>query len=212
MSLSLFVIVPGFGGRHITHKIDILHHNLKLLSTQCDILDTVVFNYTNQSYNLAEQLSGICHIEEKIGPGIIGQFLYKYVQPITVAQYDYVLILLDDIKLIEFDLSRAIKIYKKYSFDILSPGLTKDSKYSYHFMIGKHRYRKYVRQTNMIELFCYLMSPNAYNKYYSMLDENSRWLWGIDHSLHYQGFKCGIIDRCTMKHYYKGESYCQNLP
>jgi hypothetical protein len=45
-----------------------------------------------------------------------------------------------------------------------------------------------------------------------MLDENTSWLWGIDYSLFYMNFKCGLIDKYSVKHYYKGQSYNNNLP
>lgn len=56
------------------------------------------------------------------------------------------------------------------------------------------------------------MSSHTYTQYYSLLDEMSSWLWGVDFALHKMGFKCGIIDKYTMKHYYIGASYSPYLP
>jgi hypothetical protein len=156
--------------------------------------------------------------------GVVGQFLYHHVKPWNYSHCDYVFMFLDDIKLSDdFKFDLLLEVHYLSGLDILSPALTLDSAHSYDYMLENHNkghdaygIRK-VRQTSILEFFCYFMSFEAYNKYYNtFLNENSRWLWGVDLALTSVGLTVGIYDYLTMRHYYQTtnhkEQYGKHVP
>jgi hypothetical protein len=122
-----------------------------------------------------------------------------------VEGYDYVLLMLDDIELQpSFNLNHFIQLYEKYNFDILSPTLTHTSEYSWPCMLQRGAD---IRDTRYAELFCYLMKPTAYARYHALLNEKSKFLWGVDLALHLHGFRIGLVDFMGMHHHLYRASY-----
>jgi hypothetical protein len=106
-----------------------------------------------------------------------------------------------------------IKIYNDNSLDILSPSLTKDSKFSHNgFMLENDRFESDLRIVNFSEYFFYIMNIKSYTRYWSLFDEKTYWLWGIDLCLDKIGFKMGIFNNFKIKHFYISESYNSSLP
>lgn len=226
---KILVVLPGFGGNNIKEKIEIFCHNLKNISKNLKdhSIDFEIFNFDKTCYNLASfnfnengnKYPNINIINENMIRGVVGEFLYKYITPSFVNQknYEYVMILLDDVMLINTDFSKMMKIIDNYSYDILSPALTHESTCHTIMKDSKNmcEITNYTcfRHVNAVELFCYFMKKDVYNKYHSILDEKTSWLWGIDFSLHNLGFKCGIVDSFLVKHMYpRGMSNYSNLP
>ena len=50
------------------------------------------------------------------------------------------------------------------------------------------------------------MTPSVYAKYYTLLDENTRTLWGVDLLMHGRGLRMGIHNNVEMVHHYSRES------
>jgi hypothetical protein len=213
--MNILVIVPGFGGHNIEQKINIFQKNVNILSNTPENynIEIEIFNFDCISYKLNNFETKRIKIRENLNKGIIGQFLFKYITPKFILNYDYIIILLDDIELDEnTNFEKVIKNYVYYKYDIISFSIKKGWPFSHYVMIQNESNNEFIRQTNMVELFIYIMNKENYIKYYQLLDEKSNWLWGIDFSLYYKYFKLGIIDKYSVKHYYKGISYNSNLP
>lgn len=145
--------------------------------------------------------------------GILGQFLYKYIKP--TENFDYIFMFLDDIKLTDsFKFDLLYDVYYLSDLNIISPALTTDSPNNYEYMlqIQQSEYdpssiRK-IRETSILEFYCYFMSMKTYRKYYeTFLTENTRWMWGIDLALTTVGFRVGIYDYLTVQHFYQTINY-----
>jgi hypothetical protein len=209
--MKLLVVVPGFGEPKLEFKSRLLRSNLeRVRDTFSGAVDVKLFNYGRDAANIA--VDGVA-VEEVVGPGIIGQFLYRHVRPQVVSGYDYVIVMLDDIELsASVNIDRMILNYEKYAFDILSPSLTRDSVYSHQYMLQREDSVKRIRITQCLEMFLYLMRPTSYTKWFNLLDERSVWLWGIDYALYNYGIKTGLMDTMTVKHHIKGASHSADLP
>jgi len=69
------------------------------------------------------------------------------------------------------------------------------------------------RVTSFVELMFYIMDSKSYTKYYEYLFFENPWVWGVDFLLYHMGFKLGILDRMSIKHYFGGTgNYSNNLP
>lgn len=207
---KLLVVIPGFGPPHQDTKQRILQQNLQRIRTTYPGYITVkMFNYGKTPYHL--QIPDIT-IQEHMEPGYIGQFLYNYVTPAIVQEYDHVIVLLDDIELSEtVNIHQILQNLNYHSLDVISPSLTKDSP-SAHPSMMESVGTATIRRVYFIEFFCYIMTPSAYTKWYSLLNKQSVWMWGVDLAMHLHGITMGIVDNVTMKHHFHQSSYNENAP
>lgn len=207
--MKLLVTIPGIGDNHFEEKKIILKNNINIIKkTFSGDIDFLLFNYSNNDFSIFENVKVI---KEK---GIIGQFIFNKLKPDSLKEYDYIILMLDDIELSDnFNIDEMINIYNDNNLDILSPSLTKDSKFSHNgFMLENEKFEGKLRIVNFCEYFLYIMSIESYTRYWNLFDEKTYWLWGIDLCLDKQGFKMGIINDFKIKHYYISESYNSSLP
>lgn len=215
--MKLLIVIPSIGNPNLEEKLKFLNHNINIIKKNIkpdnsnNIIDLYLFNYSDSDINLEIENININIKKEK---GILGEFIYKYIKPDLVSKYDYVFFIFDDITLPNnFDLNIMIKNYNKYNFDLLSPILDIKSKYSHKFMLENVRYKNKILITDFVEFFCYLMKPISYNKFFTLLNEESKWLWGVDYMYYKMAkMKCGIINDYKIIHHYKQKSYNSNLP
>ena len=225
--MRLLVVVPGFGSPRLEFKRELLKRNLRLIRSTFSAANSIhvkIFNYGTETSGISG-ISGI-EVEEIMGAGIVGQFLYRHVTPAVIEDggYDYIILMLDDIELVAakseggegFNIDRMIRNYEHYQFDILSPSLAAGSKFSHAYMLqqgeGVGEDKGVIRIAQCVEFFFYLMSPSAYQKWWGLLDEKSCWLWGIDYAFYNYGIKAGLMDGMTIVHHIKGASYVAGLP
>jgi hypothetical protein len=210
--MKLLVTIPGIGDNHFEEKKIFLKKNIDIIKrTFSGEIDFLLFNYSNNDFSYFEYLRNLKIIKES---GIIGQFIFNKLKPSDLKDYDYIILMLDDIELSDnFNIDEMIKIYNDNNLNILSPSLTKDSKFSHNgFMLENERFESALRIVNFCEYFLYIMNMESYTRYWSLFDEKTYWLWGIDFCLYKQGFKMGIVNDFKIKHYYISESYNSNLP
>lgn len=212
--MSLFVIVPGFGSPHKEKKLEILRSNLAILRSHAwTKLEVVVCAYEppGSTYEPlgSTNLPGVRWVEEK---GVVGDFIRRHASPSINA--DYMMILLDDVELQpDMNWPQLLHFQRQFQFDILSPTLTRKSKYQFEYMRTNPFEAHDIAVTACCECFCLFFPIAAYQKYYALLTPNNPWLWGFDMMLwKVFGFKIGMLNRMTMHHHYKGESYAPHLP
>ena len=200
--MKLLVVIPEYNYPHIDEKKSFILSNLDIISrTYSGEIHIILFNNSDKLTDIK-----FPNYTEVLKKGFIGQFLYNDVTLEYAIHFDHILILLDDVQLMDnVNIDQMIEYYNKYKFDILSRSLTKTSEYRQPIMLSTDD--SSISCINYLELFCYLMSYDAYVRYYNLLDENSCWLWGIDIALSLNGIKCGLIQNITMHHHYKALSY-----
>lgn len=201
--IKVAVIIMGFGEPYWNTKINILKNNINILNKYNPeyfisqyTMDKTIIN-TNIDTNIDINLN----IIKKVG--ILGQLLVDNWHPDKFINYDYIILLLDDIELQDnFDLDYIINMKNKYNLNIVSPSLTKDSLYTHKIM--KQTNDTYVlKETKFCELFCYIMDYETYKIYYEFTDRNNPWTWGMDTILcSIMKFRVGIFNNITMKHYF----------
>ncbi len=208
---SLLIFIPGFGGPKYDFKLKLLAKNINLIFKynwiKVDIIickydncDTELLKNTIETYNFND----IKVINEK---GYFGEYIIRHLNPNKTLSYDYILIMLDDIELINFDMNTLINYQIKHKLDIISPSLTCDSISGTPQMFSQSNLDFNIRVGPVCELFFYLMPSRSYDVYYDLLDIRNPWLWGIDILLNKRlGFKCGILNKIQMKHHLKNTS------
>lgn len=210
---SLFVIVPGFGAPHTSEKIRILQNNINRI-TKGDVFEKVDIRVCcydpNCTQAIPQDLWNNLNIEWIVKKGIVGQYIYDYAPPDYVKKYDYVLIILDDVELMEnIDLKKMIAYQKHMHLDIVSPSMTVTSKYQYPYMLQDKVNQYHLKIVAACEAFCYFMPVASYIKYHSIIEpKENPWLWGVDLVLwKYHGFHIAVLNHMQMHHHYKNECY-----
>ncbi len=215
--MKLLIVLPSIGNPNLEDKLKFFNYNINIIKKNINpdnsnnIIDLYLFNYSDIEINLNIENININIKNEK---GILGEFIYKYIKPELVNNYDYVFFLFDDVTLPNnFDLNIMINNFNNYNFDLLSPILDIKSKYSHKFMLENVKYNNKILITDFVEFFCYLMNSKSYNKFFSLLNDQSKWLWGVDYMYYKMAkMKCGIINDYKIIHHYKQKSYNSNLP
>jgi hypothetical protein len=202
---SLFVIIPGYGKPYEDTKKEVLLSNInRIKETFQGKLHVRVCAYDN-----AECLPESDELEVVREPGLPGDFLKKQAHPDALVDYDYVLILFDDILLQQnVDITKMMEWKAYFNLDIISPTLTHDSQHVYKYMLSAVTYH-HMRIGPCCELFCYLLDKDAYRRYYEHIDpDNNPWMWGLDLILHrHLGMKVGLLDHMNMTHLFQATSY-----
>jgi hypothetical protein len=219
MTTKLLVVIPGFGPPHTSIKLDILTSNLNLLNAASATgvftsVDVRIFCYSDDA-QVKRKLAAIQippHVNTDIIyiKGIVGEFLYKHVKP-DHDGYDYVMLLLDDIRLQEdVCFRRMLKLMDDFRLDIVSPTLTESSKILFPYMVTQRPTRFELKIVPACEMFCYFMTRDAYKRYHAYLTPENPWLWGMDLLVGNKfGLRVGLLNAMRMHHYFQRTCYDQ---
>ena len=217
--VSLYLVIPAIGEPFFDKKLDILRKNLTSLTRSPFVCVSVeCFLYTcspvlhNQLLSLLRAFVPAERVRVRTGAGYLGGFIYKYIKPLTVLNVvDYMMFLLDDIQLPpDFNVHAWIQCYVKYNLDVLSPGvkagcasqdiMKKQEDDAAQEVAQEAVELSPIRDVNFCEFFCYLMTPQVYARYYTLLDENTRTMWGVDLLMHSLGLRMAVHNHVEMEH------------
>lgn len=218
--MKLFVLVTGFGNNHIEHKVQILKNNIKkILSKSKDVWTHITINIAVYEENYILSINELLkdyippniniNIEVIYKKGIVGEFIYNIAIPNVVCNYDYIMLILDDVEIIEdIDWEYLLIIKENSQSDIISPSMSKTSLLENKNMFVNERNIYNAKIIPECEYFCYIMDKYTYiDKYYPLIDTNNPWMWGIDLILGLADIRVCLINSFVIHHYYKGESY-----
>lgn len=208
MTGRLLVVIPGFGEPDFMCKMDILVKNMiRIRNTYHGEMRVLIFLYSiSKKKILMDRLwflgSDIIIHDEK---GRLGYFLYKYVKPSALrrAGITDVLIILDDVSLpSDININTLLHLRDRYDIDVLSPSISIDSYGGCHSFMTTEGFNS-LRITNFIELFCYVMTIQAYEKYYSLFNKETIYMWGIDIAMYSMlKLRMAIYDPCSVRHFF----------
>lgn len=211
--MRILLFISGFGGSHAEHKLEILKSNLKLLDqTRPDecCLDVWIAQYDDtveipEAYR--DYVSGEFVVYRE--KGFVGHFIRTIATPEKVANYDYVFLLLDDVRLDEtVHLGEMIQIKERWNLNLVSPSMNPEGLAQFRYMFAVADPNLYLRMTNACEYFCYLMDYDSYCSYHTFFHEENPSMWGMDGILvRKMKLRIALINTMTMTHYYKNENY-----
>ena len=199
------MVLPGFGNP-IDKNTAFLVNNLELIKKTCDnaVIDVKIYCFVDEEVAI-KSIEGV-NIEVFYERGIIGEFLYRHITPDVVEPYDYVIISMDDMELMpNFNLSNFIN-EKRVDWEILSPCLTNDSKYTHEYMLKGENTGLYFY--SHLELFFYVLTREGYLHYFDVFinDPKVNWLWSVDAIFGQKGIKSYINFDYQVRHHHVGAS------
>ena len=117
---ELFIIIPGFGGNNINHKIEILQSNLNIIQSTwiCDKISIIIYVYDPDIIQLIpKELFNNTNIKWIIQKGVVGNYLLQFQNEMKYSENSYLLILLDDVQLSNnVKLSKMVEYLNEFSF------------------------------------------------------------------------------------------------
>lgn len=206
--MRLLVLIPGFGDPHWDAKVDILRKNIATVAAYFDDYTFKIIQYTADKTLPADILENP-RIDVVHDKGVLGRNLCVHATPAYVETQaaDYVVLLLDDVELqAPFDWQELISLKSVLSLDIISPVLPSPRMTPWNFMVQNTDW--VAAEMTRCELFCYLMTPETYKRYYEYLDINNPWMWGMDFMLSsHMKLRVGVAHRIRMIHYFSRATY-----
>ena len=205
----MLVCVCGHGPPNYTQKNNWCVNNLSRIEETCpekyrDKIDYRVFCYdVNVDTDIFIEKFNADVIKQ---PGVIGEFIYKNLAPDNINNYNRIILMLDDIELRDnFNLAKMVEIQDADNFDIVSPCLTSDSRFSHSFMKYVPEFNLLTRETNFMEFFFYMFRDidTCYRSWYNLFNVNTKWMWGLDYLIYtHLKMKLGILNSMSMKHWF----------
>lgn len=203
--MKLLVIVPGFGESHWDEKVEILRKNIDSVRGFFDEYTFRIVQYT-QNKDLPIDILQNEHIDVIKDVGILGRNIHVHAPPSYVhsERPDYVMLILDDVELkAPFDWNQVFTISKALDLDIASPVLTSKSMTVWNFMTRVEDPMTIATIMRRCEFFCYIMTPRAYETYYSFVDPMNPWMWGMDFLLYsHMHLRVGLLQNVYMLHHF----------
>lgn len=200
--IKLCYYTCAIGNTHFSLKYRTLLHNLKILSKDFSI-DLIICKYDNNIINTEDfdflNLNGIYIHQSK---GILVELWVDNPYNDIALNSDYVFFVLDDIYLYkDFDLLACLKMKNKYAVDIVSP-IIENSPYFY-FKHNSH-VNEFTRM-NFLEFFCYIMTPQTFFKYLSVVTVENPSTCGNDLLMYQQGLSVGVCMSSKAVHLIKAK-------
>ena len=125
--------------------------------------------------------------------GVLSELFLTNPNNDCISNYDYILFILDDVKILNIDIQKMIEIKKKYNIEILS---TKILKSSHKFMNSYEN----LTINNFLEVYLLLLTPEDFKKFCSIQTIKNKWMWGVDFLFGYYKIKAGVLNNCVAEH------------
>jgi hypothetical protein len=198
--MKFIYYLAAIGNPNLDIKIGILKNNLEK-----------IYNDINQNFDIIIN----CYEEDLSFNDIITSFNFKFLNNIYIhtkkgvlcelwfsnnynnklKDYDYILFMLDDVKILNIDINKLIYIKNKYKIEFLSPKVLKAT---WPFM--KHPKYKNLVITSRVEVYCLLLNNNDFNKFLSLNDINNPYFWGVDYLMSHFDIKTAVFHNNIVEH------------
>jgi hypothetical protein len=204
MGPRVCILVPGLGHPCIEQKLATLQSNLdRIAATGWDWRAIVCCYSPDVPIHVAE--GGRIRLVRE--PGVVAQFIKRHAKPSRA--FDYYVITLDDVLWnADLDPNGMLRYLDELRLDIVSPSLDARSVINWSYMQSVGVARPTLEIVSRCELFCYFMTRAAFEKYWTILDMDHPWLWGIDLMLDEPlALRVGLVRHMTVQHWGGQMSY-----
>ena len=185
--MKFIYYLAAIGTPDIETKINILQHNLEYIYKNINEKYDIIINCYNSYEIIKKTIQDIKFLNNKYfynKEGILTELWLTNPYNDKLNEYEYILFILDDVRIDNMDINNMIEIKKKYNIEILSPKIINST----------HKYmNEYNNITihNFLEIYCLLLCPIDFIKYSLMNTIENKWMWGPDLLFgHYKIYAC----------------------
>lgn len=200
--MKFLYYLGAIGQPNFNDKNNILLNNLLYIYSNINQdFDLMINTYQKDEYCLEifyynrDNLPFLKNIYIYKEKGILSELWINNPNNKFLKRYDYILFILDDVEIINFNIKKCIKIKKKYNIDILSPKVI-DATWFYMYQYSGSK----LAFTNRLEMFCFLLTPNDLLKYLKINDIKNPGIWGVDLLCSYFNIKTAIYYDSIVHH------------
>ena len=195
--MKLLYYLAAIGEPNLKTKIEILLNNLTYLHNNLLINFDIIINCyeeENESiYNSVKKLNFIDNVFFYKKKGVLAELFLTNPYNSYVKKYDYIIFILDDVRILNVDLLDMIKIKKKYNIKLLSPKVINST----HSFMNEY---ENLTINNFLEIYFLLLKPKQFYKFISLYTVENKWMWGVDHMFGYYDIKSGVINNYSVLH------------
>ena len=194
--MKLLYYIPAFGKNNLDVKYNILVHNLNYIYDNIkESFDISINFYTycdeiKKNLRLLKFINNLYVYEKE---GILTELFLTNPNNEKNSLYDYILFVLDDVKLIDINFKKMIKIKKKHKIEFLSIKILKST----HKFMNSY---DCLTINNFLEIYLLLLTPSDFIKFCSINTIENKWMWGIDLLFGYYNIKAAVLHIYTAEH------------
>lgn len=210
---GVWLILPGFGEPQLPKKIAWLWANVEKIRNTLPpswFLFVFIAQYSEKASFFLDPLSAYPVLPRVLWcirqhtPSFLGTFLREQMKPSLLhPNIAAVLVLLDDVELEDSLCVRSLLQWMEVEdLHTISPILSRKSTSCHWFMHSQFKTPlQAFRRTNFVEMFFQLFTVHGYQKWWTMLQPFTKYLWGVDMAMHHQGFRIGILETMSVIHH-----------
>lgn len=203
--VKMIYYLAAFGSPNVESKYNILSHNLNYIHDSINAhFDLFVNLYDDTNFetfinkNLFPFLNNIIIQRKK---GILSELWIDNPYHILMSNYEYILFILDDVKIHKLNMSSLINVKKQNNIEFLSPAVRKAT-WSYM----KPQKKNSLVLTHRLEIFCFLLEYIDFMKFMNLNSIDNPNMWGVDYMMSHYKIICAIHNDSLVEHMFKSES------
>ena len=152
--MKLLYYIPAYGKPNLNIKFEILEHNINYISDQIEQSIDLCINFYSPSQEIIKNLKknkkiNKLYVYEK--KGVLTELFLTNPNNSKIKDYDYILFILDDVKIININIRKMIEIKNNNKFEILSPKIIKST---HSFM---NNFSEGISINNFLEVYFYYL-------------------------------------------------------
>ena len=198
--MKLLYYLAAIGKPNLDQKLEFLVHNLNYIHSNInqtfDIninsyeLDTTIIEWITQKIANLHFIDNFFIHKKK---GILTELFLTNPYNKQMHNYDHILFILDDVKIINMDIQEMIRIKTIHKIKLLSPKII-GAWWPWMFSM------KNITIHNFLEIFLILATPADLEAYFNINTVDNKWMWGVDFLFGYYKMRTGIINTYVAKH------------
>jgi hypothetical protein len=202
--MKFLYYLAAIGEPNIDIKIKNLRENLEYIYDNIKINFDIIINCYEEDLDLVKFISDLCFLDNIYihnKKGVLCELWFTNKHNENVKNYDYILFMLDDVKILNLNLNLLIDIKHKYNIEFLSPKVLRAT---WDYMKNS-KYNNLIL-TNRVEIFCLLLNPVDFNKFISLNDINNCNIWGVDYIMSHFNIRTAVYHNNVVDHILKSNS------
>ncbi len=196
--MKFIYYVASIGGPNLMTKLEILSKNLTYIHSNLKENFDIILNCYSD-HDLIKKFIGshyfLSNVYSYDKVGVLTELWMVNPSNVLLDSYDYILFMLDDVQIINLDLTKMIQIKKKYDLQIISPKVINATHY---FM--QNQQKNILTLNNSVEVYCLLLTPRDFKDYSLVNTVENKWMWGADMLFGHYNISAGVYYGFEVKH------------
>jgi hypothetical protein len=198
--MKLLYYIACIGNPDLNVKYTILIHNLEYIYNDIkEPFDVCINCYEtdeeiyNNIFNVIKQLGFINNCYIYVKRGVLTELFLTNEYNTFVDNYDYVMFIMDDVKITDMQIQEMIRIKKLLNVSIISPKIVNST----HPFMYNHTG---VTVNNFLEVYLLLLTPVDFKQFIGLYTVENKWMWGVDLLFGYYNIPVGIVYKFSAIH------------